>query len=214
MKPRPQPLPVPDGHRFWVVDMSAWREEQITSASAAIAEARTQLEQARAGLTESPESEELAATALNYEAKIEVLGDGLSGAERSMPHGEIHFRMPRYSIGHAIARVAGESQRPGDYLDKTISSLPVIGAVLGLCWHDRGFALETPLPADLGVAALLAYGECVEDELQDRFTLAELRALYIRVMPEIQQRLDITQAAAQRADFFEAQEIAQRGASR
>lgn len=226
---------MPDGHRYWSVDLAVWLEEQSGAAERKIAELRA-----------AAEPEEIAALAVEVEdlakcdstwsadevaareaehanaaarlaaareghaegvaAAIRMLSDR-ADAMRSRALGLHHFRMPRYSEAFALSALLQEHQRREDYTGVMLESVPLFGAYLGLCWHNRTYELSTPrpeLPRDPADTArvLRCYGSEVVDELQDHYTLEELQAMYLRSIEEVNRRLNITTMAAQRAGFF------------
>jgi len=207
MKPRNTPLPKPAGHRYWNVDLTAWKTEKIETVEATLDEKRKQLEEVEAALAAEDIDEESVKAAktekVQLEAAIEVNSRYLEGLEARDNLGSHHFRMPRYSLGFSLMKMLSTFTEADTFIDNMIETLPLVGAILGVCWNNRTYALDTPAPQS-SVEALRAYGEDVIDELQDQYTFEELQALYIVCIPEVQKRLDVTQMAAQRAGFFEA----------
>ena len=137
MKARSQPIPAPDGARFWIVD----------------------------------------------------LGDA----------GQHHFRMPRFTLGLRVLEVTASTGSKG--LDEKIRRLPAFAAAVGLSWHHRAIELETPEPDGTSLDDVRRYGEAVLDELQDRYSLAQLECLGAACCTEVIRRCSVVEEASQRSGF-------------
>lgn len=81
--------------------------------------------------------------------------------------GAFHFRFPSYGRAARMVELLQDISE-GDGLDKLVGLLDVAGYCVGVCWYNRGFALDAGAPpvVDEG-GAWRVYGDAVVDELQE-----------------------------------------------
>ena len=124
-------------------------------------------------------------------------------------HGPRTFRHPYYGQAAAILAALQGMRTPappeGDHAAQQayfIGQIPSAGLLIGACWADPAWALETPLPADLTPEALAAFGIAVANELQDAdLNLLDIAGLFSGCLPPFTMRQNIYTMAAAQADF-------------
>lgn len=133
------------------------------------------------------------------------------GSEPSIYKGPHLFKAPLYSTMFALrdAYIAAGAPTLVDSESRILlrhiaDAEAVLGAFIGACWASRVWALETEPPKrGADVADWLAYGEAVQEELQDveGFDVTTLHQIGVRCLLEVNERVTAPSRAADRADF-------------
>lgn len=116
------------------------------------------------------------------------------------------FRFPY--IAHAfslvnMARSAAEQELVEDNATRAMGLLPVVGAMLGVCWYHETLDIEATW--DKKADRLTAFGEAVIDELQEEdYDILGLLSITQEFAAELGKRLRPAAEAAEVADFTEA----------
>ena len=131
-----------------------------------------------------------------------------------VPEGEdpgpgVWFRFPVYPVAMALRNYAASLSLPAEragtsYTEEEIGErLPMWAAIVGLCWHDLGQALETPQPGPAPTReALAAYGLAVLDELQEAGVNRHHLVCFFNVcIAAIRDRTDPVGMVGERLDF-------------
>lgn len=122
--------------------------------------------------------------------------------------GDHHFRFPLYAVADAVQRMLVTEQEARKKRDRNDVPQRVTGyaAAIGVCWHHRGFLLDSvqpPIASREDLAAWRTYGDAVCDELQEAgYSLLDILDLFNGCVAEMGKRLDLAAMVKEREGFF------------
>jgi hypothetical protein len=131
-------------------------------------------------------------------------------------HGSHAMRVPSPTMSGVVLGLVEESKQRAETLKKLADDssrrragsdvgevFALYGATVGLCWSHETLDLETPAPADIAPAAVLAYGRAVCDELHEGgYTTSDVALLWVQALGKLASGYADMRSTLEAAGFF------------